>query len=190
MGALAAAAVAAADVLHAVGLAVLAEDFHLAADDAGRAGDLYRQGRLLDSIGWIAQEQGRFLALVGEDHVEHAVVVDVHQAHGLRVEDALIQADRLAGVLEGAVAAVLEEVVGAAQAADHDIDVAVVVEIAPGGAGGLGKRPGQVAGFGGDVVGPSRDILEIALTKLLGKASSRVGGTGHVQLWANLTVDL
>lgn len=35
----------------------------------------------------------------------------------------------------------------------------------------------------------NRDTLEIALTKMLGKANSRVRGTGHVQSWANLTVN-
>ena len=37
----------------------------------------------------IAQQHARILAFVVEDHVEHAVVVEVDQADGLRVEDAL-----------------------------------------------------------------------------------------------------
>src|SRR5262249_47827391 len=35
--------------------------------------------------------------------------------------------------------------------ADHDIDVAVVVEVTPGGTGGAGERFGQVAALGGDI---------------------------------------
>src|SRR5262249_35824552 len=54
---------------------------------------------------------------------------------GLRVEDALIEADGLAGILERAVALVPQVAVGRADTAEHDVEVAVVVHIPDGGAG-------------------------------------------------------
>ena len=47
----------------------------------------------------------------------------------------LVQAELRRRVLEGAVALVAEEAVRPAQAADDEVEVAVVVEVAPGGAG-------------------------------------------------------
>src|SRR5207244_4645041 len=92
--------------------------------------------RLLRGERRIAEKYYRFLPLVVEYHVEHAVVIQIDQSDGLRIEDPLVQADFFGGVCKRAVTLVAEEAVRAAQATDHQVEVAVVIDVAPGGAGG------------------------------------------------------
>src|SRR5262249_5033657 len=150
-GVLATAAVAAGDFARRQRLAGLVLDLHLAADDAAVAGDGDGHRSALAALLGIADEDGGFLAFVVEDHVENAVAVEIDEAHRLGVEDALVQADLLGAVFEGAVAFAPEETVRLLETADDEIEVAVVVHIAPGGAWGPAGEFGQVAGLGGDV---------------------------------------
>src|SRR5207253_3887744 len=103
-GVLAAAAVAAGNLARRQRLACLVLHLHLATDDAAVAGDRDGHRRALAALVGITQQDRRFLAFVVEDHVEDAVAVEIDQAHGLRVEDALVQADLFGAVYESAVA--------------------------------------------------------------------------------------
>src|SRR5207253_2006281 len=98
-----------------------------------------------------AEEDRRFLGLVVEDEVELPVAVEVGEGGGLRVEHLLRQAEALRLVLELAVAEVLEVAVRAAEAADDEVRLAVVVEVAPGGGDGARDRLRQVAARTGHV---------------------------------------
>src|SRR5687767_4736851 len=69
----------------------------------------------------VGQQQGRLLALVVEDHVRDAVLVEVEHRHPAGVEDLLIQAEVVTGVGERAVALVAEVAVGALEAADEKV---------------------------------------------------------------------
>src|SRR5207244_7605538 len=111
----------AGDLLYAAEPALFIKHAHAAANDAALAGHHQRYGRPLVCDGGIAQQHARLLALVVEDDIERAVVVQIHQANRLRVEDTLPEADAVCNVLEGAVAAVAEQTVRAAQTADEQI---------------------------------------------------------------------
>src|ERR1044071_1178204 len=83
----------------------------------------------------LAQERDALLSLVVKDHVEHTVAVEVDETDRLRVEVLAVETELRREVLECAVAAIAEVAVGALQAADNEVEMAVVVDIAPGSAG-------------------------------------------------------
>src|SRR5205807_1602279 len=99
----------------------------------------------------IAEQDRGFLAFVVEDHVEDAVAVEIDETHRLRVEDALVQADLFGAVFKGAVALVAIETVRRLQTTDDQVEMAVIIDVAPGGARGPAVEPGQVSGLGRDV---------------------------------------
>src|SRR5262249_40742014 len=122
-----------------------------AADDAVLAGDIERQRYVFASEGVRAEHHHRVLAFVVEDHIEETVAVQIDEADGLCVEDSLLESDLRRGVFKRAVALVAEEAVAAFEATDDQIEMAVVVNIAPGSAGGPGVQVRQVAGLRGHV---------------------------------------
>src|ERR1019366_1363239 len=146
-----AAAVAAGDVAGADELALHVVQLDAATGDAGVAADGQRQGdALADDLG-VGEQHHRILAFVVEDEIEHAAVLEIDQADRLRVEDSLVEADRLGRVLEGAVAFIAVIAVAAFQAADDEIEMAVVSDIAPGGARGPAGEFGEITRLHGDI---------------------------------------
>src|SRR5262249_1285806 len=172
-GGLTAPAVAAGDQAAALELALLVEDADPTADDAILALDLHQKRRLPGAPLWIAQKDAGLLPLIVEDHVEHTIPIKIHQADRLRVQNALPQSHPVGGVLEGAVTAIAEEAVGTLQATDHQIQMAVIVKVAPGGAGRMTREFGQVPGLLGHVA-------EAALAVILEQL--RAAGLGDEQV--------
>src|SRR5262249_25939015 len=124
---------------------------HPAPDDAGIASDVHGHRDAPGRAGGVAQEHRRVLPLVVANKVEHPVVVQIDQADRLRVEDPLVQPDFLGGVLKRAVTPVAEEVVVTPQAADDQVELAVVVKVAPGGTRRGPERLPEVPRLVGDI---------------------------------------
>src|SRR5438105_2586860 len=99
----------------------------------------------LSRSGRIAQERDRLGPFVREDHVPHAVLVEIEDGNGPGVEHLLIKADRFAGVLELPAADISEVAVRAVQAADEKVELPAVVEVRPRGADRVADRLVQVA---------------------------------------------
>ena len=78
-------------------------------------------------VGWrdLAEQQGRFLSFIDEDHIRRAIAVEIQRRGGAGVEDALIQADFLADIGEGTVAIIAKQVIGSLDAADQHISSAL-----------------------------------------------------------------
>src|SRR5262245_43758565 len=106
------AAVASRDVTHPEQPAGCVKESHPTPNDPAVTRHLNRYRRqLAGSPARIAEEHTRFLAFVVQNHIEHAVLVDVHQTDALSVEEALVQADFFGHILKSTVAQIAEQTV-------------------------------------------------------------------------------